>query len=82
MNKLGSKEETGMKTLLKATFLGKTEVSHHKEENYLETQDPLPTNVVTHGTISSPRGGKDVCVAHHGKGSRSLSSILALAYCC
>lgn len=61
MNTLGSKEETGMKTLLKATFLSKIKTSHHKEENYLETQDPMPTNVVTHRTISSPQGGKEGC---------------------
>lgn len=71
-----------MKTLLKATFLSKIKISHHKEENYLETQDPMPTNVVTHRTISSPQGGKDVCVAHHRRGSQRLSSKSALAYCC
>lgn len=59
-NKLGSKEETGMK---RPTFLRKLEISHHKEENDLETQGPVPTSVVTHRTISSPRGGKGVCVA-------------------
>lgn len=79
MNQPGSEEERGIKTLPKATFLGKIKINHYKEENYLEPQDPMPANVVTHRTISSPQGGKDESVAHHSKGSQGPSSKPALA---
>lgn len=70
MNKLGSEEDRGIKTFLKVTFLDKIKTSHDREENYLEFQDPMPANVVTHRTISSPQGGNDVSVAHYSKGSQ------------
>lgn len=60
MNKLGSEEERGMKTPLKATFLSKTKTqSYIKEENYLEPQDLMPAHV-SH-TEPSQAPGKEGC---------------------